>query len=99
MKVRLTSLRLLKDKQDTLRYSYAKFYKNRITWHFFGFFLSKVPTHLNEQAPLNILCELIKDRIRDETNKNASFKKKTDIQNERDITSKKLENEIEYLRY
>ena len=43
---------------------------------------------LNEQAHPNILWELIKGRTRDETIKYASFKKKTDIQNERDITSK-----------
>ena len=41
MKVRSTSLNI----QDTLRYSYAKFYENRTTWHFFSYFLSKVPTH------------------------------------------------------
>ena len=51
----------------------------------------------NEQAPPNIPWEVIKGRIRDETIKYASFKKKTDMQNERDITSKikELENEIE----
>ena len=34
MKVRATSPRLLKNKRDTLRYTYAKFYEKQTTWFF-----------------------------------------------------------------
>ena len=51
----------------------------------------------NEQANPNALWEIIKGRIRDETIKYASFKKKTNLQNEQEINSniKNLEKEIE----
>jgi len=51
----------------------------------------------NEQANPNVLWEIIKGRIRDETIKYASFKKKTDLQNEHKINAKikDLEREIE----
>jgi len=51
----------------------------------------------NEHANPNVLWEIIKGRIRDETIKYASFKKKTDLQNEREIHSKieELERELE----
>jgi len=45
IKVRATLPKTLKNQQDTLRYSYLKFYKkNRRS--FFANFTSKVPTHL-----------------------------------------------------
>jgi len=39
-------LRLLKNKQETIRYLYAKFYQNWWTCIFFCYLQSKVPTHL-----------------------------------------------------
>jgi len=51
----------------------------------------------NEQANPNVLWEIIKGRIRDETIKYAIFKKKIDLQYEHEINSniKDLEREIE----
>lgn len=51
----------------------------------------------NDQANPNVLWEIIKGRIRDETIKYASIKKKNDLRNEHEINSKirDLEKEIE----
>jgi len=49
--------------------------------------IQKIVT-FNEHANPNVLWEIIKGRIRDETIRYACFKKKTALRNEREIYSK-----------